>query len=103
MTVDDRYLNGVYYDRNGGGTVRIERDEETGEAILINMEGDEECRLGPEEWQDHQDDFMPIPEAAVDDPVGYYERVVETLRRDDHNFDQGFMYAAEVTKVVKRD
>jgi hypothetical protein len=103
MTVDDRYLDGVYYDGNGGGSVRIERDEETGEAILINMEGEEEARLGPEEWREYREDFMPVPEAAVDDPVGYYERVVETLRRDDHNFDQGFMFADEVTKVVKRD
>jgi hypothetical protein len=103
MTVDDRYLNGIYYDRNGGGSVQIERDEETGGAILINMEGEELDRLGPEEWLEHQEDYIPVPEAAVDDPVGYYERVVETLHRDDHNFDQGFMYADEVTEVVERD
>lgn len=103
MTVDDRYLDGVYYDAGVGSFFEIDRDDETGEAILIDTDGDEVERLGPEEWIDSQEDFMPVPEVAVDDPVRYYERKVENLRRDDEEFDQGFMYADEVTEVSLRD
>lgn len=102
MQVDDRYLDGIYYDGEVGTFVEIGRPEdESGTAVLSEIrDGGGETTLTAEQWQDKQQEMLPVPEAAVDDPVGHYEQVVNTLRQRDNHFDVGFIYADRMTQVA---
>ncbi|RLM94396.1 hypothetical protein [Haloarcula sp. Atlit-7R] len=95
---------GVYYDRDNSRFVRV-KEPQGGEAVAAEVitplePGVEPVPLTAEEWEDLQDDLLPVPGKAVEDPVAYYEHVVETLRRDDHQYDVGFMYADKMTEVA---
>lgn len=101
--VDDSYLDGTYLDLTTGECYQIDRDETTGEAILLDMDGDEAERLTPGDWVANQEDFVPIPQEAVRDPVNYYETKVDQLRQLDKKLDAGFIYARQMTEVVEHD
>lgn len=102
--VDDHYSEGVYYDGEAGTFVEIEPAEsEGGVAILspVGVEGGATV-LDGEEWDEKQEDLLPVPEDAVEDPAAYYEHVVDTLRRrTTENPGVGFMYADSMTEVAE--
>lgn len=101
--VDDSYLDGIYYSLGTSECYQIDRDETTGEAILIDMDGDEADRLDPEEWITNQDDFYPVPEDAIRNPVRYYQHRIDHALQSEQEFDVGFVYAREMTEVVEND
>lgn len=105
MTVDDHYLDGVYYDGENGSFVKV-RQPKGGEGVAAEIisppqPGVEPVPLGDDEWESLKDNLLPVPEKAIESPAAYYEHVVETLRRDDHQFDVGFLYADEMTEVAE--
>ena len=104
MSVDDHYNEGVFYDGEVGTFVEIEpADGPEGEAVLspVDIEGGTTA-LDTEEWEAKQEELLPVPEDAVEDPVAYYEHVIETLRRrTPEDPGVGFMYADAMTEVAE--
>lgn len=104
MSVDEHYSEGVYYDSEVGTFVEIEpADGPVAEAVLSPAGVDDrETILDAEEWEEKEADLLPVPEDAIEDPVAYYEHVIETLRRrtpEDPGI--GFMYADAMTEVAE--
>lgn len=100
--VDDVYRQGVYYDSERGTFHQIDVDEETGEAILCDIDGEMLEQLDVQQWVDVRRNLMPVPQDAVDDPVGYFERKVNDLLCADTYGNRGLLYADEVTEVVEQ-
>jgi len=104
MRVDDRYLDGIYYDAEVGTFVEIDRPEDSDEAAILSEIGPAgtDTVLSGEEWAQKHEDLLPVPEEAIENPVEYYEHVIEKLRRRaSEEFDVGFFYADQMTQVTE--
>lgn len=97
--LDDRYTEGVYYNAASGDFCEIQRGEEAVE--LVNPQsGDVYHEVSYSDW--HGEDFYPVPEVAIDDPVAYLENwVSQKMARSE--MDVGLMFAGVNTKIVETD
>lgn len=85
--LDDRYKEGVYYDSMNGDFCKIQ-DSVDGELVeLVNPETDEVYwDMDVREWIERkQQDFIKVPEDAVNDPLNVINTAIHKLRRNDPN------------------
>jgi hypothetical protein len=100
MPLGDRFMTGVWYEVETGDFVTFDRDDEGETVIICDEEGDELDRIAFVDF--HPEDYYPVREEAVDNPVNYFEREV-SKRMESAMFDASFQYANERTEVVESD
>jgi hypothetical protein len=106
--IDDKYLSGVWYDQLNGDYCEIQRgglnDENERLVELVNPETNSVYWDMPvSKWvEDEQQDFRPVPEEAVEDPVNFIIEMLdfaqrgETLHRDGQI---GLGYARQAVEI----
>ena len=72
----DRYFNTPVCNTETGDIERLQRDHDTNEVVVLSPNGDEEWDR-TEAIEFTRDLYDPIPQPAVDDPVGYIEAVLD--------------------------
>jgi len=102
MELSDRFRDqDVWYDGTTGEFVSFELTDENnvvmvtppyeqGSVIIYEFEDEDE-------WENAQDDFIPVPEVAYENPAEYYTQKVEEM--EPVEFDVGFMFSKRVTEV----
>mgnify|MGYP000218171284 CR=1 FL=1 len=102
MILDDRFLEGLYYDAQYGDIVRLDRDEKAGVVIILSPDREELDRVDPVDFD--EGDMYPVPELAVDDPATFmanvYEDALEVDALDVREW-AGYMYASDRTTLVE--
>ena len=76
--LDDRFLDGVWYDMQTGDFIRFQQNED-GEVTLHEPISGDFIEELPEEEFDPMD-FDKVPETAVEDPVAFMEKNIHLLR-----------------------
>ncbi len=91
--LDDKYTTGVWYDTMSGDFAKIQRGfdpdaDGTGRIVeVVNPETDSVYWDMPvRQWvEEEQQDFRPVSDSAVEDPVAVVNRAVRILARNDVN------------------
>jgi hypothetical protein len=113
--LDDKYTSGVWYDQMNGDFAKIQRGfdpeaEGSGRIVeLVNPEsGNVYWDMPVREWVEReQQDFRPVSDEAVEDPVEVVNRAVRILSRNDiselsaipHDFAVDLRYARQQVEI----
>lgn len=103
--IDDRFTTGVWYDAHTGDFHSIRHHPDTDEVAFCDPDTGKEWERIPAEDFDPADQY-PVPDQAVNDPVAFYEDVVqyaisEMGERLPVGDEIGFRYADENTEVAE--
>lgn len=103
--VDQRFLDGVYYDTDVDDLVQIGSDTDSEELIITNLEGTDVQRASPETWTEIKPHLKALSDTGIGDPAGYYQmKIAALLGHDPHlDFDPEFVYAQRTTEVVANE
>ena len=111
QTVDelpDRYFNTtVFNNEEPGSFEKLVRNNETDEVLIMSPDGEEQWDEIPAE-DFNRDQYIIVPEAALDDPVGFLTAILEREENPlgvttEVQQDIGRRYAMENTKIVTTD
>jgi hypothetical protein len=106
--IDDKYLSGVWYDQLNGDYCEIQRgglnDENERLVELVNPETNSVYWDMPvSKWvEDEQQDFRPVPEEAVEDPVSYLTKMLDFCQSNKQLYREeevGLGYARQAVKI----
>lgn len=107
MSLETRFTDGVWYDLSDESFCLIRERE--GDIVLLTPDGDDEYHTFSDSDEFIPQDFVQVPQQAVDDPTVYLQSFIDDLRSGcvpANGFSMsatiGIQYADEQTELSEK-
>lgn len=97
--LDDRYLEGVWYDSMSGDFCKLRRGDSRHVEMVNPGTSEVYHEIAYDDWDGA--DFYRVPDEAIEDPVSYIEDNPQST--DPNHFDPGYLFADKNTKLVETE